>query len=93
MIGGYAIVKVKSKEGSTRNLCGGSCKSTRDVLGSSYELDAEARQMYEPLRTPFPGTDYDVNHASLGGEHHKRSGCSLHAAGWSHAPDGPGAGG
>jgi hypothetical protein len=53
MVGGYAIVKVKSKE-EALDISRRFMQIHADVLGSSYELDAEARQMYEPS-DPVPG--------------------------------------
>lgn len=53
MIGGYAVVKVKSKE-EALEISRQFMQIHADVLGSSYELDAEARQMYEP-GDPLPG--------------------------------------
>lgn len=53
MIGGYAIVKVKSKE-EALEISRRFMQVHADVLGSGYELDCEARQMYEPS-DPAPG--------------------------------------
>jgi hypothetical protein len=53
MIGGYAIVRVNSKE-EALELSRRFMQIHADVLGPGYELDAEARQMYEPS-DPVPG--------------------------------------